>query len=315
MKKRAWLVSITIFLVFVLISGCTTDGGADSDYVGREYHRGTQGIETDFVRNAPPSTVYEGDSLEVIVELRNRGAWPTSDILEGKLEVSGFDLNAIRGTWQGGNQMPNDLQGRSMYNPEGGYDTMTYRDSDGVRVPFEADKYEANILVHSCYRYKTMASPIVCIDPDPYRVVQEEKVCDIEDSISVGSGQGGPVGISSIREKVGSENIYFEIYIRNFDNGRVAHWNAYNRCPFDLEYDEINKVIVDVKLPYDSNPDCSPAGTASDPVRLVNGQGWMHCSFNKPMSGSAFTTPLQIELRYIYSDTIEKEVEIIRITG
>ena len=109
MKKRVSLLVLMIFLLFITISGCDT-GSTSAEYVDRDYHKGTNGLEMKFLKNAPPSKIYEGDKLDIIVELENKGAWPTSDIFKGKLYVSGFDLNSIRGRWIGGDTLPANLQ-------------------------------------------------------------------------------------------------------------------------------------------------------------------------------------------------------------
>ena len=97
---------------------------------------------------------------------------------------------------------------------------MTFRDNGGVNVPFGADKYSPEILVTACYRYKTIADPKVCIDPNPFRAVQERKVCEVRDQ-SLGGGQGAPVAVTKIEEQVGSDKIHFRIFIQNVGDGEV----------------------------------------------------------------------------------------------
>ena len=316
MRKRAFLIVMCLILVFVI--GCKGRGSGENKNIERDYHIGTDGLEMNFLNNAPPNRIYVGDDLEVILELRNKGAWPDSDVFDGKLEVSGFDLAAINGRWEGGNEIQSTLRGKGQFLPEGGYTTKTYKDSDGVNVPSDdVDVYSTDIIVASCYKYKTQARPVVCIDPDPFAVVQEDKVCQINDNgetYSTGSGQGGPVSVSSIRQEVGKDRIYFRIYLRNAGGGSVIEERAFNDCPFDLKTDQIDKVKVGVRLSYDANPDCSPRGTAEDPVRLTDGQGTIFCSFTKPATTvSAFTTPLEIDLSYVYSSSIKKKIDIINL--
>ncbi|MCK4520994.1 MAG: hypothetical protein KAU20_00340 [Nanoarchaeota archaeon] len=276
------------------------------------YHKGNSGIEMDFLRNAPPNKVYDGDSLDISIELKNKGAYPETNKFEGKLEISGFDTNSIRGRWDGGNDMPSDLEGRSQYNDEGGYAIMTYNDRDGVHVPFDADYYEPTIIVHSCYKYKTIADPIVCIDPDPYKVVSEKKVCTIGD-VSLSGGQGAPIAVTKIEEEVSSDKIYFRIHISNVGGGSVMTPQSYRDCPYNIEINDLDKVSAKIRLPYDSSPDCSPRGTGSDPIRLVNGRGYIFCKFRKPNTDSAYTTNLNIGLDYVYSSSISKKIKIVNI--
>jgi hypothetical protein len=304
---------IGVILGFILLIGLIGCGqGPSEQYVKDDYHTGTQGIEISFINNAPPLRVYEGDNLDISIEVKNKGAYPEGETFQGKLELSGFDPNSIKGSWDGGNGIPTDLEGKSQYNPEGGYEVMSYKNRNGVHVPFDADYYEPRIIVHSCYKYSTIADPIVCIDPDPYSLVEEDKVCNIHD-VSVGGGQGAPIAVTRVEEEVGSDQIYFRIYVSNMGGGSVMLPGAYNDCPFDVELEDLNKVVAKVKLPYDASPDCSPKGTSSDPIRLTNGAGYIFCKFNKPASDSAYTTTLNVELDYTYSDSISKQIKIINI--
>ena len=303
------ILSILIVLLLVLV-GCGR--GPTEQWVEDDYHRGTGGVEIQFLKNAPPDRIYEGDRIDISVEVRNLGAYPTDKSLQGKLEISGFDPSSIQGSWDGGNGIPTDLEGRSQYNLEGGYAVMTYSDRNGVHVPFDADYYEPRIIVHSCYKYKTIANPVVCIDPDPYAVVEERKVCNIQD-VSVGAGQGAPVAVTYVEEEVGSDQIYFRIHIANSGSGSVMLPRAYNDCPFDVDIEELDKVTGKVKLPHDASPDCSPKGTASDPIRLTDGNGYIFCKFDKPATESAYITNLDIELDYVYSSSIYKQIKIINL--
>ena len=310
-KAKILCIFICILLVLSL-SGCEEEG--DVRIEEADYRTGTHGLEMYFVTNAPPYRVYDGDSLDIMIELKNKGAYPESDTFLGKIELSGFDPNAIRGTWDGGNGIPVNLRGRSREYPDGGYDIMTYSDRRGVKVPFGGPRYDATILATACYKYKTIADPIVCIDPEPYKVIEERKVCHFDDTISTGGGQGAPVAITRIEERVSSDNIIFDIYISNVGNGKVIDWGSYEYCPFDLELKDVNRVRVNARLPFDSNPECTPTGSGSEPILLRDGgTGFITCKFRKPESGTAFRTPLHIELDYVYSSSIEKRVEIVKV--
>ena len=310
MKKHGFVILLIFILLFS--SACSRTGKIRTNKnIDEEYHKGTKGLEIGFMKNAPPDKVYEGDNLEVVVELKNKGAYPDTDSFVGKLELSGFDQAAINGRWEGGNTIPPRLQGKSQYNDEGGYETKTYKDSDGVKVPFGYDKYETDVMVTSCYKYKTIASPTVCIDPDPHSPVQEDKVCEIKDK-SLGS-QGAPVAVDRIEEEVSSDKIYFRVFVKNVGGGSVILPDKYIKCPFDLEHQDMDKVVVRAKLSHDASPRCSPQGTINDPVRLINGRGSMFCSFSKPGTDSAYLAPLQIEVDYVYSDSISKKIEIVNL--
>ena len=312
MKTNKKLCLLSCITIIIFLCGCAPQDGVTVDET--DYHQGTRGLEMSFIPNAPPNKVYDGDPLDIIIELRNMGAYPDTDSFEGKLEVSGFDPNAIRGSWEGGDHIPVSLRGRSIEYPDGGYEIKTYSDSRGVKVPFGGPKYDASILVTSCYKYKTVADLMVCIDPEPYKIIEEKKVCHFDDSISTGGSQGAPVAITRVEERVSSDHIIFDIYIRNVGNGKVIDWASYDACPFELELKDVNRVRVNAKLAFDSHPQCTPKGSGSEPIILRSaGEGFITCKFKKPAEGSAFRTPLHIELDYAYSSSIEKRVEIIKV--
>ena len=273
-------------------------------------------MEINFLANAPPATLYDGDRRNIIIELRNKGAYPVEESFNGKLEITGFDESAFRyGMWDGGNIISPDLEGKSQHSPEGGYDTKTYKAT--VKVPMAGEKYEPTIIVHSCYQYKTIAAPTVCIDPNPYEAVQERKVC-IPRDVSLGGGQGGPVAVTNVEEQVATDKIYFRIHVQNVGGGTVIREGAFGygyseRCPLNLDFEDLDKVNVLADLAYSGPSDCSPRGTSSDPLRLINGKGVIRCSFDKPRTKSAFTTPLKIELSYAYSSSISKKIKILNL--
>ena len=70
-KKRLFVV----VLIVLFIVGCQ-GGGTTSQYVEEDYHKGTQGVVISFLPNAPPSRVYEDDSLDISIQLENKGAYP-----------------------------------------------------------------------------------------------------------------------------------------------------------------------------------------------------------------------------------------------
>jgi hypothetical protein len=305
-------IVLALFVILLVLLGCSR--GPSKQNVQEDYHVGTQGVEINFLTNSPPSRIYDGDTLDIAVEVKNRGAYPSGQTFQGKLEIGGFDPASIRGSWDGGNSIPTSLEGKNQYNPEGGYAVMTYKDRSGVRVPFDADYYEPNILIHSCYKYETTADVMVCIDPEPYKVVEERKVCNMDSGVfSTGGSQGAPIAVTKVEEEVGSDKIYFRVYFSNAGSGSVMLPSSYSQCPFDLKLEDLDKVVATVKLPYDASPECSPKGTASDPVRLTNGQGYMFCKFAKPATQSAYTTSLNIKAEYVYSSSISKQIRIINI--
>lgn len=310
------LILVLIILLLVLTSCNRTRNREGEDISEYDYRRGTKGLVLEFMRNAPPEKVYAGDEMDIIIEVRNWGSYPTTDSFDGKLEIYGFDEKAFSGErWDGGPFLSPTLQGRSQFSPKGGYETKRYH-IDRVNTLFDSEFYEPTIVAAACYEYRTTAEPLVCIDPEPYSIFDEEKVCIIDqygETYNLRS-QGAPVAVTKVKEEVTSKNIHFSIYIDNVGDGKVVDINIREDCPLNLDYNDIDKVLVRARLPFDSSPLCQPKGDYRDPVRLdENGNGFIFCTFKKPASKSAFETVLQIELDYRYLDWIEKKIRIVNL--
>ena len=305
-KKRSFAIIIAFAVIFIfLVSGCNNRATSNQP---DKYHVGTKGLEMSFIHGTPPSKIYEGDDLTVVVQLQNKGAFPSEDSgyhFEGKLHIGGFDTQYININPRVA-QIDSSLYGKDQYNNEGTYDEVTFT-ANNVRLPKESDSYNPTVQVTSCYRYKTYASPVVCIDPDPYSSKIRKKVCNVHD-VSLSGGQGAPVAVSRVEESVSKNTIKFKIYFRNLGNGYVIDPDyIYSDCP-ETDRDNADKVDVYVRL-SGAQANCKP----SNPIRMINNQGFVICDVPKPPESTpAYTTPLHVELTYGYSSTISKPISIIQ---
>ena len=309
---RKIILTVIIFLLFFSF-GCTPETGEPSV----DYRKGTQGIVMSFMTDMPPAKMYDNMPIDLVVEIRNKGAYPQPNPITGwafiptpkkigTLYLSGFDDTIIMGMPKKMDIPP--LEGKSPYNQQGGYDVVSFR---GNIINFDirdTDNYLANFLVTSCYNYETLASETVCIDPEPYSTKQKTRVCTVPPSYSSSGGQGAPVAVTKVEETVLSNKIQFKIYIKNLGDGEVIDKNRLNiDCPYSLDYTNLDKVYVSGKVSGYSLS-CRP----NNPIMLTNGEGSVICTIPKPaMSKSAYTTPLQIKLEYGYTSSIQRSVEIL----
>ena len=308
MKLKSVIMALLLIAVIVF-SGCDLIKGG-STKVNSNYFKGTKGIEMSFKSGLPPSKIYEGDKFHAVLDIRNLGSYPDKGAPEGRLFISGFDKNAINGYWENYDYFPKSLPGKTPLNPTGGHATKVYKDRE-VRVPFDNEKYSATVQVTACYKYRTTATPVVCIDPEPGNRIPD-KPCRPQ-VVSMSGGQGAPVAVTKVEPRISSEGIYFTIYIQNVGKGKVISTSKYSSCPFNVDYNDINKVLVQASLPYDSSPECTPTGTNYNPVILSNsGSGAITCRFNNP-GGQAYKTPLKIRIDYVYSSSIKKDIEILNL--
>ena len=336
LKKNIFFM---LFLTaLILISGCT--GKKDASKLTENARVGSDGIVVSFVSNSPPPILHveqDADNVfSVVLQLNNKGAFPQPDEGQnglapqlGKLYLSGYDTKIIVFKEKNSNDRYSDLakktlEGKSTINPNGGIDFAIFEGrimSENLNV----EKYEPTLLATACYDYNTIASPQVCIDPDPYSTVSTKKACSIND-ISM-SNQGAPIAVTGINEEALATKTQFRITIKNVGGGDAIKYTSIDKCdPFGnvkLDREDIDKVFLAEATIGKSQLQCSPfaEGNAKDTtgfVRLVNGVGSIICELKKEdyaQTNSAYTTPFKVQLSYIYKITAQRQISIKKETG
>lgn len=328
-----------IFFIFILIlllsiSGCS--GKKDVKKSIEELRTGTQGIALSFLPNNPPATVHaDQQKFDVVVEINNRGAYPQPDepipvTSLGKAYLSGYDPNILKFDKDFFDLKPIELQGKSLINLNGGSDLAIFKVNSIENL--DVEKYEVTLQATACYLYETIASPSVCIDPNPYSTIQEKKVCEVQDLTL--SSQGAPIAIANINEEAFALKTQFKIAIKNVGSGDVLKKESLEKCnphgSQKIERQDIDKVklefarVSNVPLkcwPFAPDATNEPVEGTSGLIRLVNGEGTIICELRKEhyeqydKSNSAFTTPLLIRLSYGYRNTAERMLEIKKEKG
>ena len=308
-KNRILLAVLLILLVFILISGCGNfSQGKDKPNTPAKYvATGTQGIELKFVANQPPAKVYTSSGLNFLVEVRNKGTYTVPRI---ELYLTGYDQRMIPGLRSIYSPSITQLEGKSQYRPQGGYTTADFSVSS-ISLPRTTPSYQPNFLLTACYPYKTIGTPVVCIDPNPADTISD-KACDIKQTkvISTGS-QGAPVAVTQIESTATPKEMIFRIHLKNADaKGLPFDYSALSKCPGTLSYNDLNKLKYKVTLGASQIGQCSPS---NGEVRMVNNQGIIFCKFAHTTGSTAYETTLNVELQYGYKNSIAKKIEIENI--
>jgi len=317
LKTVLLLPSLFIFAVLLMFLASCTAGGlyksSSKDTKEVNYHSGNEGLRLKFLNGNPPRRLYAGDSLSVVVEYSNKGAYP---IQGGLLYLSGYDPEYIKlGGFEGQRQLPITADPKGPFNPDGDLAYTAEATDEAVSIPVNVDIFKQRIKATACYEYKTEASPMICVDPDPMGIRPEDKVCIVKD-VSM-SSQGAPVAVTSIQQESSPKRIQFKINFANVGRGTVIAPNnegiaTVTKCPNSLERDDVNKVYVAAFL-SGKNLKCQP-----EIARLVNNKGFAWCYYegellrNKP---NAYQTVLEVELSYGYMDSIATDVDILRMPG
>ncbi|MBN2458000.1 hypothetical protein JXB31_02630 [Candidatus Woesearchaeota archaeon] len=314
MQKHAYpdtrvLVAFLITILSVAIVSCAP---TDENTPDMDYRTGTDGISVNFMSGSPPAKVYEKSPLYLVAEVRNQGAFDNNPTSLGHVTLHGFDVTAM--PFQGAENnnyvkvpLP-AVQGKGAYLNEGGYDTVTFEiDDNALRVPY-GDKYEPTLMLSTCYVYRTIATPTVCIIPDP-QLLLKNKVCEPR-TITMKS-QGGPVAVTKVEEEIMRESVNFVITIENVGGGNVISRSSLADCPFNLDrYEKLNTVDVTASMRTAKLLSCVPDKS----VRLVDGKGTIFCKFALKET-APYTTPLNIQLDYAYNTNTKRTLEIAKIPG
>lgn len=298
------LILIIIFSCMLLFS-CSRGIKKPSDQTSQETFRtGSQGLYLNYVQGSPPIDVYEGDMLDVVVEYTNKGAY---DVQGGYIYLSGFDKNYLRfdRTVLSGFT----AEGKDEFNPLGDIiNTFTFS-IPSVNMPNEADIFAQTIKATACYRYVTYANGRVCIDPDPYGVSHEDKVC-VAGAPQVGGSQGAPVAVSSVEQMSSRNRVQFKVNVANVGGGSVIRPTApISECHSKLERTDADMVGISARFST-KELQCEP-----ELIRLTGGSGFAICHWEGNLGSEAYETMLSIVLDYGYRNSISKDVKIHRMPG
>ncbi|MBW2974928.1 hypothetical protein KY366_04385 [Candidatus Woesearchaeota archaeon] len=321
MQKRV-LIAVLVVLI-IAVSGCRR--ASVDEPTEYNYRTGTEGLTLSFPSHTP-TQIYENDNVNLMVEIRNSGAFPlTADEkgeFEGKIWIGGYDRGILTiepESGQSADLNEDELEGKSSYNKDGGFSAVEFN-MDAKNLPQGMPYYKPRIIVTASYFYKTLANPMICVDPEPRSTRVREKVCNVGDYSASGAGsgkgvgsglgsQGAPIAVTKIEEDVTSNDILFKIYIQNSGNGLVISKDDIGTDP-NMGYDwrDINKVVIEsIKVGNKPMTNCRP----KDVVQLTDGKGYIFCTLSKSQVGEdAYVTPLNIQLSYGYTTSIEKDIEI-----
>jgi hypothetical protein len=302
--KRGFMIVILLFLlVLSSCAGLRVGRTKEQAALAEDVHKGVRGITLDFVRNNPPDVVYTGNPLDIVVEVKNEGA---VDVVVGVLHLSGYDprIFSITPKFKTFN-----LQGRSRFTTFADTLAISFRSGD-IGLPGGTESLNQRFLASVCYPYRTEIRVPVCIDPDPTSVLETE-ACQVTQFVpGVGGGQGGPVGVTSIREEAAPGRVSFLITVANLGDGVVVDRNSLGRCPDDLKFNDVDNVYyAGITLAGASPVSCKP----DTKVTLANKQGTIFCTFNI-VDGQAFQSILEINLDYGYLSTKTRDIRVRSLT-
>ncbi|MBI2134082.1 hypothetical protein HYU11_05360 [Candidatus Woesearchaeota archaeon] len=306
MKKEAFL----LLLVFFLIVGCSQQTNKGND----NFRTGTKGLVMSFIPGSPPDRFLGDGKLDVAVQVKNAGTTSieNSNGFGGNIYLTGFDRNIIAFDKEADGI--NLLGGRNLYDPEGEIDIKEFQGN--VKLADGVDTYKTTLMATACYSYETTAAPMVCIDPDPFGSKTKQKACTTQ-NVGLSGGQGAPISVTKVELNPSSEKLRFTIHFSNSGGGMVYDMNSQNCNPYSTGLSSKEKNVVSVEEvrigSIDITGTCKPL--IDRKFTLINNARNIMCELDIQSSGipqSAFSSPLLIRVRYGYTTSISKSIEIIR---
>ena len=309
--KKTFLISIFALL---LLSACSQGPG----YQDIDYHKGTKGIELEFIDNSPPSVVYEGSQFPAAFLISNQGAFSFNEskhtaVME--LNYDPFYFETIQGT--GSPAWPYlILEGKSSQYPEGEAMEMFAPTFNTKPVKGQRESPSTSIFASVCYPYKTELVDEICIDTDAASQDQRDKVCELKDK-TYSQGQGAPVAVTKLDIEMQRFGNFmrpsFLVRIKNSGSGTILAPVEEDRISVACEVqgdrrEDWNKVKINAFLSGEELV-CTP-----EIIRLSGEEGFSRCHLEQGGYGAYlnYYAPLEVELDYVYRSSISKVVEIER---
>ena len=339
MKKNKKTNNLTkLFFIAILTSLIMTGCGQTITSSETDYFIGTQGLEIDFLWQAPPNEVFEGNEFDIQLLIHNKGAFsldqqdeephsyraeidlkydslfviPTTDFYQAQtFDIYGQGLYADKKNIQ--------LYGRSYYYPQGEIEYFALDKFMPLPVQGNFERSRAFFDISICYPYKTFFAHEVCIDVDPSGISGREQICQSQD-YSFNRGQGAPIAITGVESQMIPQGQFvrpqFRIHIENKGDGTFSDFLTEHNdqgvlgCKKDIQLDDINLATYVVTLGGETLT-CTPdkaifnrAGKAVIDCELPSQSIYA----NVPN----FRTSLAVEISYLYTQRVIKEVQIKR---
>ncbi|MDP7116502.1 MAG: hypothetical protein QF632_01430 [Candidatus Woesearchaeota archaeon] len=316
MKHRNVLV---LLILIGILLGC--DSPLSGGYVGNvDLYKGTNGVVLGLIEEFPPKVVFEGADLVMALELENKGAFDVDNgVLALSLEQDYMRLNA----WNHDNKKKSSankniasftIRGKSFGSPVGETKVIT-ANLDSLILERQTETHTSNMVVTACYPYTTHFEENICIDTNIFSPSPVEKNCKISDSSF--SGQGAPVAVVKRKSKMiprpdgKSVDPSFTLTLKNVGKGEIIHEQAYSQACSSgpLTKKDFNRIIVEAEL-AGRTLRCRP-----EEFQLTSQRDSITCDFPAGISTTlgSYITPLVVTLRYGYTESISKQIEIRRL--
>ncbi len=315
MKK---IISTTIIISVLLILTSCSSFSNDKKIMDTKIYEGTEGIVVELMQNAPPAEVFENQDFQIVGKVINKGA---ADVGYGYMKITiEPDYMSLIDPTNGEARV--ELDGKTMYDPSEKLKVENFY-LKSKSIESMSEKHDSQILISTCYDYKTRLSATICIDPDTYGLNSVQKVCEIGSQSF--SSQGAPVAVIGLEQKtlvtLGKLRPQFFITVTNAGGGQIlTEGKSEEACSSkQLTRDDFNNIeITKIRMSDYTEDDfeCHPKTLKFE----QSAENKFVCTLNTTRSqltveNNAFLTDFSVELSYGYMITQSKTVTIKRVNS
>lgn len=314
MKKTTALIFGIV--IIMLISGCAKSSSRGSNPItDADVRKGFDGLDMEFVKNAPPDKLFEETTFPISIKLSNKGAY---SIKNGFVAVN-FDRSYMDFEGPAKELMPFEVAGKSVFDLKGSDEYITFN-GQTKKVGVQSEKQLSTMIARACHEYQTILGASICVDTDIFGNSLRKKSCEAKD-LEFANGQGAPVAITKIEVRMLPEQSsnkvkpHLILHIENKGKGQVITQSkvqeACTKTPLKLE--DFNRIMIRASL-SGSQLNCD-TGLQSGEARLREKKDTVRCTLEEGIDRTqdAFMAPLRIEMDYGYTSAISKDITIEKI--
>ncbi|MFH1591414.1 MAG: hypothetical protein ABIC95_05815 [archaeon] len=290
MKTRLAILILALSLALAL-TGCS-EGGSDTSGGSRStFNGGSEGLDIQFMDNAPPAEVFDSvdSTFDISVRLQNKGEDDVGDMDgtagEAEVTISGIDPSDFSLTTQT-QPVAFPLLGTRL-DPQGRVIPGTTANVDFVDLHF-ARKLSGNVLFNIradvCYHYQSKAIAKLCFRKNLLAPPKDSDVCDATRSLSP-ENSGSPVHVEDFAQSaVGPARLSFSFKVHHVGTGKVftPAGDSGVMCD-DSSYSNEDKVQITIPAVDGATITCpsleaGQSGENGGVVRLFGGEKIVTCT-------------------------------------
>lgn len=273
-------IMFSLFALFLVFAGCTTDTDARNSGFGGGSSGGSSGIELEFAEGNPPSEMFKGQPYTFAFVIRNLQEHEINDL---QIRTKGFDRGFVSGLAE--NYNVDRLQRSSSQADPGLYTGLIVQ---GVTVDGFTGDFNFNPEFDMCYTAKTNFRQQICIP-------STSNTCDVDVSNEVNSN--GPLSVDVSNINAIGDNIRIDFQVRNSGSGNVV-----NTC---FSADEYTAQYSAAATLGTTNGNCNPSGT--NEFLIAGETAAFYCEFERT-SDSSYSSQLNVELEYGYEQSHREQI-------